>query len=130
MSLDEWDMIVWYRDMRYPQVFNRLTVGKQDPRGLGHHKECGDFEGPSETPEIAPMVLVLTRGDMRDWLQKHNLWPSHLSTRYSILHKIAMTNWLATTHRTTIMKNFATFLFQISTKRKFNLGRPVLEHVL
>ena len=28
---------MWYRDMRYPQVFRKLTVSRRDPRGLGHH---------------------------------------------------------------------------------------------
>ena len=48
----------------------------------------------------------------------------------SILHKIVMSNWLPTTHRTTITKNFATLLFHRGMKRKFNLGRLVFEHAL
>ena len=28
---------MWYRDMRYLQVFRRLMVGQQDPRDLGRH---------------------------------------------------------------------------------------------
>ena len=61
---------------------------------------------------------------------KYNLWFSQLSSRYSILHKISMCNWLPITHRMTVTKNFTTLLFQIKVKRKFNLGKLVFKHVL
>ena len=40
-----------------------------------------------------------------------------------------MSKKLLTTHRTTIIKNFATLIFHIGIERKFNLGKLVFEHI-
>ena len=81
-------------------------------------------------PKIDPMVSVITGGKVRSWPYKFQLLSSHLILRYSILHKIAMCNWLPTTHCTVVSKSFATFLFQVGMKRKFNLGKLVFKHIL
>ena len=64
------------------------------------------------------------------WPVKYNLWSSQLTSRFSIMHKIAMCNWLPTTYHTIMIKNFTTLLFQIGMKRKFNMGKLVFEHIL
>ena len=76
------------------------------------------------------MVSVITRGKIRSWPYKYKLYSSHLTSKHFILHKIAMRNWLPTTHRTIVTKSFATLLFQIRMKKKFNLGKLVFEHIL
>ena len=104
---------------------------KFSPSIINQYWECEDFlDDEIEVPETDPMVSVITRGKVRTSPQKYNLCSSHLTSRYSFLHKIAMRNWLPTTHRTLITKKFTTLLFQIGMKRKFNLGKLVFEHVL
>ena len=76
------------------------------------------------------MVSNITRGKVRSWPYKFRLLSSHLISRYSILQKIIMCNWLLTAHCTVVSKSFATLLFQVGMKRKFNLGKLVLEHIL
>ena len=67
---------------------------------------------------------------MRTWPPRYNIRSSHLTSRHSILQKIIMYNWLSTTHRTVITKNFSPLLLQMGMKIKFNLGRLVFEHIL
>ena len=101
------------------------------PSIINQYWECEDVSDDEiEVLETDPMVSVITRGKVQTSPQKYNLCSSHLTSRYSILHKIAMRNWLPTTHLTLITKKFTTLLFQIGMKRKFNLGKLVFEHVL
>ena len=65
---------------------------------------------------------------MSTWPSRHNIHSSHLTSQYSIMHKIAICNWHPTTHRIVITKNFSTLLIQIGMKRKFNLGKLVFKH--
>ena len=76
------------------------------------------------------MVSLITGGKVITWLYKYNLPFSHLTSKYSILHKIAMCNWMPSTHRTDVTKSFSTLLFQIGMKRKFNIGKLMFEHIL
>ena len=81
-------------------------------------------------PEINPMVSVIIGGKVRSWPYKFQLLSSHLTSKYSNLHKIAMCNWFHTTHRTTVSKSFTTVLFQVGMKKKFNMWKLVFEHIL
>ena len=90
------------------------------PSIINQYWECDDvLNDEIKVSEIDPMVSIITEGKVRTWPQNFNLWSSHPTPRYSILHKIAMSNWALTTHHTTITKNFATLLFHIRMKRKF-----------
>ena len=100
------------------------------PSIINQYWESDVQDDEIEVPETYPMVSVIIGGNFRMCPQKYNLQSSHLTSRFSILHKIAMSNWLLTTHSTTITKNFTSLLFQIGMKRKFNLGKLVYEHVL
>ena len=50
---------MWYRDMRYPQVFRRLTVGQQDPRGLGRHNFKHRFISDINLFQKAKIIEIL-----------------------------------------------------------------------
>ena len=90
--------------------------------------ECIDVpkEEEEEVPEIDPMVLVITRGKVLLWPYKFRLLSSQLTFRYSILRKIAMYNWLPTTHHIVVSKSFATLLFQVGMKKKIQSREGVL----
>ena len=40
-----------------------------------------------------------------------------------------MCNWLPTTHCTVVLKSFATLLFQVGMKKKFNMRKLTFEHI-
>lgn len=64
------------------------------------------------------------------WLDKHNLPTTILTTKFSILHKIRLYNWLPPSHKTTITKNFASLLHLIVDKRPFNLRKLIFKHIM
>ena len=47
---------MWYRDMRYPQVFPRLTVGQRDPRGLRRHNNKNSLIKNRNEKSAAPPI--------------------------------------------------------------------------
>ena len=53
-----------------------------------------------------------------------------MSTKYAILHKIGIYNWLPSTHTSHVTKTLATLLFQIGTRQIFNLRRLVFDNIL
>ena len=73
---------------------------------------------------------MLTHEKLSNWPAKGNLPSVVLSTRYSILHKIGIYNWLPWTHKSAVTKTFASLIFLIGTKQSFNLGHMMLDHIL
>ena len=67
---------------------------------INQYWECANVpENEVEIPKTNPMVSIIIRGKIRSWPYKYNLGSSYLITsRYSILHKIEMCNWMPTTH--------------------------------
>ena len=52
---------------------------------------------------------------------------SVLLTKYSILHKIAIANWLPTLHISSISKDLAVFIFLIGTSKPFDLEKVIFQ---
>ena len=108
----------------FHKVFERGHRFDFSPSIINQYLSCPDPEGPSAT------VFVLTKGKYSSWPKNNNLHFSILSTRYSILHKIGVYNWLPITHKFTITKSLPSLLYLIGTKQSFNLGRLMFDHVL
>ena len=125
------------KDMGNPASLNfqkttvRGHVFMFSPNIINQYWECDDVpENEEEVLEIDPTVSLIIRGKVLMWLYKYNLHSSHLTSRYSILHKIVMCNWLSTTQCTTVIKSFAILLFQIIMIKKVSLGRLLFKHIL
>ncbi|XP_019184573.1 PREDICTED: uncharacterized protein LOC109179519 [Ipomoea nil] len=78
------------------------------------------------------VAKTLTVGQTTSWPtgDKDYLLSSHLTSRYVILHRLAMHNWLPSAHFNTVGKLLAGFLFRIGTKMQFDLGKWIYYHVL
>ena len=68
---------------------------KFSPSIINQYWEC-DYvlENEEEVLEIDPMVSVITGGKLKTWPYKFNIRSYYLTSRYSILQKIIMCNWL------------------------------------
>ena len=63
------------------------------PSIINQYWDCADVvEDEVEITKIDPMVSIIMGGKVRTWLTRYNLRSSHLTSEYSILHKIAMCN--------------------------------------
>ncbi|XP_019189503.1 PREDICTED: uncharacterized protein LOC109183930 [Ipomoea nil] len=59
-----------------------------------------------------------------------NLSSSKLTSKYVILHRIALHNWLPSAHFHTVSKQLAALLFRIGTKMSIDLGKWIFYHFL
>ncbi|XP_019156922.1 PREDICTED: uncharacterized protein LOC109153510 [Ipomoea nil] len=78
------------------------------------------------------VAKTLTGGHTTSWPtgNKDYLLSSHLTSRYVILHRLALHNWLPSAHFNTVGKLLAGFLFRIGTKMQCDLGKWIFYHVL
>ncbi|XP_019177712.1 PREDICTED: uncharacterized protein LOC109172916 [Ipomoea nil] len=78
------------------------------------------------------VAKTLTGGHTTSWPtgDKDYLLSSHLTSRYVILHRLALHNWLPSAHFNTVGKLLAGFLFRIGTKMQCDLGKWIFYHGL
>ncbi|XP_019178560.1 PREDICTED: uncharacterized protein LOC109173723 [Ipomoea nil] len=78
------------------------------------------------------VARTLTGGQTESWptRDKDYLQSSHLTSRYVILHRLALHNWLPSAHFHTVGKLLAGFLFRIGTKMAIDLGKWIYYHIL
>ncbi|XP_019189256.1 PREDICTED: uncharacterized protein LOC109183648 [Ipomoea nil] len=78
------------------------------------------------------MAKTLTGGQTDTWPSgdKDHLPSSQLTSKYVILHHLALHNWLSSAHFHTVGKQLAGLLFRIGTKMAFDLGAWIYNHIL
>ncbi|XP_019164466.1 PREDICTED: uncharacterized protein LOC109160639 [Ipomoea nil] len=78
------------------------------------------------------VARTLTGGQTESWPtgDKDYLQSSHLTSRYVILHRLALHNWLPSAHFHTVGKLLVGFLFRIGTKMPIDLGKWIYYHIL
>ncbi|XP_019184285.1 PREDICTED: uncharacterized protein LOC109179175 [Ipomoea nil] len=113
------------------QIFIR---GKWYVFGLDMINEYYGLKGVQEE-EITDWDLVaktLTGGQTDTWPtgEKDYLPSSQLTSKYVILHRLALHNWLPSAHFHTVDKQLAALLFRIGTKMSIDLGSWIYDHIL
>ena len=64
------------------------------------------------------------------WPAKNKCLSSTLSLKYSILQKIALSNWFPFLHKTYVTKDLAILLFLIGTSESFDIGKWLFEIIV
>ena len=72
----------------------------------------------------------LTGNQMLVWLELNILASAVLTTKYAILHKIDVANWMPRLHITTISKDLAVLLYAISTIVPFDMVNVVFQVIV
>ncbi|XP_019171048.1 PREDICTED: uncharacterized protein LOC109166609 [Ipomoea nil] len=78
------------------------------------------------------VAKTVTGGQADRWPtgDKDTLPSSQLTSKYVILHRLALHNWLPLAHFHTVGKPLASLLFRIGTKMSFDLGSWIYSHIL
>lgn len=77
------------------------------------------------------MVKTVTVGVIAEWPRyQQGLSAEFLSTKYAILHKITMTNWLASAHRGSLSLKFVELLYRIGQKMPMDLGNLIYHQIM
>ncbi|XP_019195998.1 PREDICTED: uncharacterized protein LOC109189824 [Ipomoea nil] len=78
------------------------------------------------------VAKIITGGQDDKWPtgDKDTLPSSQLTSKYVILHRLALHNWLPSAHFHTVGKQLASLLFRIETKMTIDLGAWIYYHIL
>lgn len=115
----------------YQKVFVRGEMLDFSPEIINEHIGSS-VEGEMEDIEDWGVVAAeLTGGNLTAWPSNPQTIPSGKLTKvYNVLFRIAVHNWVPTTHRAGMNQNQGRFLFHVGTGRKFNFGEFVFEKVV
>ncbi|XP_031106260.1 uncharacterized protein LOC116010906 [Ipomoea triloba] len=86
-----------------------------------------------EDPDIGVNVLtkVITGGTVSYWPTETNMLPAKsLTTKFAILHKIAMTNWMPNEHMGELSLLMATLIYKIGKGILVDLGHIIFKQVV
>ncbi|KAL3621980.1 hypothetical protein CASFOL_034176 [Castilleja foliolosa] len=86
-----------------------------------------DYQGTSVVDNMDEVITFLTRGKVSKW--EEQLSAAKLTSLYSVLHKIAIFNWLPSKNSTVITRPQAQLLYRLGTGIKFNFGQMIFDCV-
>ncbi|XP_031116507.1 uncharacterized protein LOC116020165 [Ipomoea triloba] len=116
------------------QVYGRVWLrGKEynfDTRTINLY--LGINASDIEDPVIGENTItkVITGGTYSYWLAETNMLPAKsLTTKYAIMHKLAMTNWMPNEHRGGLNLLMATLIYKIGKGIPVDLGNIIFKHV-
>uniref|UniRef100_A0A9I9E4M2 Putative plant transposon protein domain-containing protein n=1 Tax=Cucumis melo TaxID=3656 RepID=A0A9I9E4M2_CUCME len=87
-----------------------------------------DYEASYPTPER--LAEELTGGTVPVWPVDGQLPVASLTVKYSILHRIGISNWIPSTHASTISTSLGHFFYLMGTGVKVNVGEFIFNHLL
>ncbi|KAL3645936.1 hypothetical protein CASFOL_011116 [Castilleja foliolosa] len=111
----------------YGRAYVRRHIYSFTPEGINLMMGTDDYQGTSAVDDMDEAINFLTRGKMSKWQEK--LSAAKLTSMYSVLHKIAVLNWLPSKNSTIVTRPQAQLLFRLGTGIKFNFGQMVFDCV-
>ncbi|XP_057775322.1 uncharacterized protein LOC130994293 [Salvia miltiorrhiza] len=115
------------KSVKYGKVFVRGKVFDFSPSAI--NKACYTANTNTDDVEVDDdeMTRELTGGKLKAWTSKFAA--STLSWKYSVLHKIAVYNWLPSKNTTAITKEQAEFIFKVGKPLAFTFGEQVFANI-
>ncbi|XP_031101745.1 uncharacterized protein LOC116005639 [Ipomoea triloba] len=91
--------------------------------------DADDIEDPDI--DVNMLTKVIAGGTYSYWPTETNMLPAKsLTTKYAILHKIAMTNWLPSEHRGALNLQMENLIYKIGKGIPINLGNLIFKQVV
>lgn len=76
------------------------------------------------------VVKEITGGVVRTWPRSGGVRASSLSFKYSVLHKIALRNWMPNSHSSVVRAELAGLLYRIGTSGYLDFGQIVFDNIM
>ncbi|KAL3623035.1 hypothetical protein CASFOL_031851 [Castilleja foliolosa] len=111
----------------YGKVYVRGNIYTFTPEKINLLMGTDDYQGTSAVDNMDEAITFLTRGKVSKW--EEQLSAAKLTSLYSVLHKIAVFNWLPSKNTTVITRPQAQLLYRLGTGIKFNFGQMVFDCV-
>ena len=80
--------------------------------------------------DLHKVAVELTSSALTHWPTENAIPSAVLTSKYSILHKIAIANWLPRLHISTVSKDLAILLFAIGTGEEFDLAKVIFQVIV
>ncbi|XP_057800308.1 uncharacterized protein LOC131015849 [Salvia miltiorrhiza] len=115
------------KSVKYGKVFVRGKVFNFSLFAI--NKACYTANPNTDDVEVDDdeMTRELTGGKLKAWTSKFAA--STLSWKYSVLHKIAVYNWLPSKNTTALTKEQVEFIFKVGKPLAFNFGEQVFVNI-
>ncbi|XP_031099679.1 uncharacterized protein LOC116003879 [Ipomoea triloba] len=116
--------------LQYGRVWLRGNEYSFDTRTINMYLDidASDIEDPVIGANT--ITKVITGGTYNYWPAKTNMLPAKsLTTKYAILHKIAMTNWMPNEHKAGLNLLMATLIYKIRRGIPVDLDDIIFKHV-
>ena len=119
--------------------FHKVTVRSHEfafsPKIISDYLNCKKIKSKRKREldillDMNRVVVELTAQALSVWPNNNRVTSSILSVKYSALHKIALTNWLPSLHKTSVTKDMACLLYMIGTGEKFDMGKLLFEVIV
>lgn len=114
----------------FHQTFVRGGFVNFSPQVINEFVGSVPFFGVTMEGGMDIVVAEITGGLLTSWPDSGGIRASCLSYTYSVLHKVALRNWMPNTHSSVVRQGLALVLYQIGTKGSFNFGQLVFDQVV
>ncbi|KAL3640789.1 hypothetical protein CASFOL_015757 [Castilleja foliolosa] len=111
----------------YGKVFVRGKFYTFTPEKINLLMGTENCQGTSTVVNMDDAISLLTHGKITKW--KEQLPAAKLTSFFSVLHKIAVFNWIPSKNSTVITRPQAQLLYRLGTGMKFNFGQMVFDLV-
>ena len=142
-----------FRPVLVHEYFSNLSSNVSDSTSRWYHQVCvrgkvvpfspkvikkilGRFVGlessafPKDFPTDFDLIISKITGQKLMSLPNDSKFPaSSLTLKYYVLYKIAVNNWLSSSHTTSVFKDMASLLFAIGRGIPFDLGYIIFSHI-
>ncbi|KAL3626365.1 hypothetical protein CASFOL_029914 [Castilleja foliolosa] len=111
----------------YGKVFIRGKFYTFTPEKINLLMSTENYQGTSAVDNMDDVISTLTHGKITKW--KEQLSAPKLTSFYSVLHKIAVFNWIPSKNSTVLTRPQAQLLYRLGKGIKFNFGQMVFDLV-
>ncbi|KAK2449898.1 hypothetical protein QL285_009051 [Trifolium repens] len=114
----------------YHQVFVRGKCINFSPAVINSYLGRKEDGYPGFEPTNNQICKTITANQVKVWPLKGKVPSAMLSVKYAILNRIGASNWVPTTHSSTIATSLAKFIYAIGTGANVDYGSLIFDQIV
>ncbi|KAK2424299.1 hypothetical protein QL285_034673 [Trifolium repens] len=114
----------------FHQVFVRGKCVNFSPAVINGYLGRKEDGYPSFDPTNNQICKTITANQVKVWPLKGKVPSAMLSVKYAILNRIGASNWVPTTHSSTIATSLAKFIYAIGTGADVDYGSLIFDQII
>ncbi|KAK2443138.1 hypothetical protein QL285_014270 [Trifolium repens] len=114
----------------FHQVFVRGKCVNFSPAMINGYLGRKEDDYPGFEPTNNQICKTITANQVKVWPLKGKVSSAMLSVKYAILNRIGASNWVPTTHSSTIATSLAKFIYAIGTGADVDYGSLIFDQIV